>query len=277
MRLHYALPRIDLRPFVRSYYMFEADEAGAQALSAELGNIRILAAGGGHYLMADGRRTAAPRAALIGPTLAAYRFETTSRTRVFGIGILPRGWGALIGADANELADRIVDLESAFGSAARAAAAGIAEASDLAEMCAVADLFLSQRIAGRSERGGFYPEAIERWLLDAGDPGPDRLLDIMDVSRRQTDRIAKRFFGASPKLLQRKYRALRAADRILRNQAGWRDVAGPSFYDQSHFIKEFRTFIGATPAGYAAEGARLLREIQHLKRAKIIRHWDAIL
>ncbi|NOX95748.1 MAG: helix-turn-helix domain-containing protein [Alphaproteobacteria bacterium] len=90
----------------------------------------------------------------------------------------------------------------------------------------------------------------------------DKLIDVMDVSRRQTDRISKQIFGASPKLLQRKYRALRAADHIRTGQTLGAMAAGQSFYDQSHYIKEFRSFIGVTPQQFAGNQAALISAIQ---------------
>jgi AraC-like DNA-binding protein len=278
MRLSYHLPRADLRGHVRAYYLYETDGAAAQTMCAEMGNLRIVVAGGGDYLLPDGARTPCPDAALIGPTMAAYRFEARPGTRIFGAGVLPRGWGAVVGVDAEETADRAIDYLAVAGGGGRAFAAAVRAAADLADMAAVADLFIAQKIAAARDPDGFYPLVMERWLLDPADPGLDRLVAALDVSRRQADRISKRVFGASPKLLQRKYRALRAADRLLRSEtAEWRDAAGDGFYDQSHFIKEFRTFVGVTPAAYAGAAAALIRTVQETRRRRILRHWEAAL
>lgn len=278
MRLSYHLPRPDLRGHVRAYYLFETEGASAQTMCAEMGNLRIVVAGGGEYLLPGGARTPCPDAALIGPTLAAYRFEARPGTRIFGAGVLPRGWGGVVGVDAEATADRAVDFFSVAGSGARAFVEAVRNAADLIEMSAIADLFIAQRMAASRDRDGFYPLVMERWLLDPSEPCLDRLVEAMDVSRRQTDRISKRVFGASPKILQRKYRALRAADRLLRSATGvWREGASDAFYDQSHFIKEFRTFIGVTPAAYAGAAADLIRTVQETRRSKVLRHWDAVL
>jgi hypothetical protein len=41
--------------------------------------------------------------------------------------------------------------------------------------------------------------------------------------------------------------------------AGWSEAAGDAFYDQAHFIREFRAFTGLTPARFQAEIAPLTR------------------
>lgn len=278
MKLEYHLPRADLRDYVRSYYLFESERPTVQPMCAELCNIRFLVSGSGDVVLPDGAPAPEFDATLLGPTMAAYRVETGPGTRLFGVGVLPRGWNALFSVSAEVLADKAVDFTALAGPPAAIAAEAIRNASCLADMAAIADLFFAQRLAAAPERHAFYPMAIERWLLDPTEPGLDALVARMDVSRRQTDRIAKQYFGASPKLLQRKYRALRAADRILFDRPGdWTGAAGEAFYDQSHFIKEFKTFVGATPADYARSKELLIKEVQTRRRAQIIRDRTAIL
>ncbi len=263
MDLQFFLPRADLRPFVRSYYYFATEAASVQPLCAELGNIRAIIDGGGVINTPDGARYCVPEAFLIGPTMGAYSMEAAAGTRVFGVAIRPQGWSMLMGVEADEVANRVVDLSDLIGRCARASIHEIREAPTPEAMTAAADRFLAGIIDMRGSHGlrQDYPVAMEHWLLDASEPGIDALIAEMDISRRQTDRLAKRYFGASPKYLQRKYRALRAADRI-RSGADWPDPALGGFYDQSHLIKEFKTFIGVTPRQFVTNQAALLSEIQ---------------
>lgn len=271
MNLTYHLPRLDLRNFVRAYYLFETEARTVQPMCAELGNIRCLLSGGGEFHLSDGSSAPCASTALLGPTMGAYSFDAEAGTRVFGVGILPRGWKTILGVDAQEVADKVVDLSALTGAGACGAGEEIRNAPDLATMAAAADRYFCALLARRSTAHEKYPDALEKWLLDPDDLNLDRLVAMMDVSRRQTDRVAKQYFGASPKLLQRKYRALRAADRMLFDGAAdWNDAAGPSFYDQSHFIKEFRTFIGATPGDYARNHAGLVSTVQTKRRRDIV-------
>ena len=268
MDLQYFLPRADLRPFVRAYYYFSTDSASVQPLCAELGNIRVLLNGGGVLNTPNNDRHVISKAFLIGPTMGAYSMEAEAGTRVFGIGIRPLGWGVLIGMDADEAADQVIDLSAFAGRRAAPHIDAIRSAQDFQTMANAADRFFSSMLAMRQKRQNAYPEALEKWLMDPSDPDMDALLATMDVSRRQTERLAKRFFGASPKYLQRKYRALRAADRVRAGVSGWMDAAGPDFYDQSHFIKEFKTFIGVTPKQFISNQAELITEIQARRQAQ---------
>lgn len=272
MELDYFLPRADLRDFVRAYYYFSADNLSVQPMCAELGNIRVLLNGSGRVRFSNGRKIEVPNAFLIGPTNGAYVMEVEAGTRVFGIGIRPRGWGALLGVNAAETADQIYDLSDFSGRLGRRLVEEIGNAPDLPAMASAADRYFADLFVARTRRSVAYPEALEKWLTNPGDLDIDRLMEMIDISRRQTDRISKQFFGASPKLLQRKYRALRAADRIRAGQTLWVSAAGDGFYDQSHFIKDFKSFIGVTPRQFAAAEATWITEVQARRLAAPLHH-----
>lgn len=272
MELHYHLPRKGLSAYIRCYYCFVTETDAVQPLSAELGNIRVVLSGGGRLKPPGGAALNLSNAYLIGPTSGAYTVEARAGTRVFGVGILPRGWGALLGISAAEVADQVIELAAFMGPASSAALERIRAAASLPEMAAIADAYFAMLIERQARRRGYYPAAIERWLLDPRDLDLDRLVDMMDVSRRQTDRLAKQYFGASPKLLQRKYRALRAADRLLAGPACWRAAAGDAFYDQSHFIKEFRAFVGVTPLEFLNNQASLAAAVRGERGRAVAAH-----
>ena len=269
MELVFHLPRIDLRDYIRCYYFFTADQALVQPLCAEIGNIRVLVSGSARLRFADGLMTRCPSAFVIGPTTSAYVAEIDSGARVFGAGILPRGWDAILGVSAEHAADRMLDVTALEWRAGAPVIDAIQNARSISEMAAIADTFFARRLEQRARRVSAYPRALEAWITHGSDLELDRLVEMMDVSRRQTDRLAKRYFGASPKLLQRKYRALRAADMLGKPGGDWRAAAGESFYDQSHFIKEFRAFVGVTPQEYLNKQAQLTA-ISRAERKRIV-------
>lgn len=269
MRLRYFTPRPDLRACLGDYYLFEADAPIRQAVMAELGNLRFVLSGTCTLEWADGARTALAGAAAFGPTTRAFSFEAGAGARIFGIGVVPIGWHAMFGFSAELLTDKTEDLQAIVGSAAAGVLERMRNAASDSELVAAADDFMAQSLAERCGRAREFPDAIERWLLDPNAPGVDDLSARMDVSRRQLDRLAKYYFGDSPKALQRKYRALHSAARLcLGGSKNWLDASGEAYYDQSHFIKEFRTFLGTTPREFlGAPGALLVESVRLRARA----------
>ncbi len=73
------------------------------------------------------------------------------------------------------------------------------------------------------------------------------------VTRRQVERNCKRYYGAPPKVLARKYRALRAAISLAKGTVDADALLADGFYDQSHLIREIKAFTGVTPKKFTED------------------------
>lgn len=261
VQVRYFAPAPALRGLVSSYYWCETDRPLlCDRMRAELGQIRFVTRGALSYSFADGRTFAGPTALLSGPTSAPVETCATGPFACFGAGLMPAGWSALIGPDADELADEAVDLRAVCGVAADDACDAIADASDDAARVAAADRFFKALLERPRAVPAWFLRLTDDWLTATPDPRVDALVAASGMSARQVERWSRRHYGASPKLLARKYRALQAAVRLGTGEARtWSEAAGDAFYDQSHFIREFKQFVGMTPARFVADAAPVSR------------------
>lgn len=259
--LRYFAPAEPLREMISSYYLFEADaEHVTDLLRAELAQMRFVLRGSVTSQMPDGRRVACPRAMINGPTTGSVMFEGQGPLSIIGVGLMPIGWASLIGCGAHELADEITALDGALGAIATNLLDRLLNTRGTTGLVTALDTtFLKLADRARSTPR-WFARAADEWLMASRAPQVDALLQTTGVSARQAERLAKRMYGASPKLLARKYRALQAAVRMGTGQAKtWMDAAGDAFYDQPHFIREFKQFVGMTPHRFAVEGAPVMR------------------
>lgn len=267
--LDYYLPAEDLRHHIASYYLFRVDlPRVADVLSADLAQIRFLIAGEGHYRFGRGLPMPSPRISLLGPTTSATHFGARGPLLVFGIGLKPAGWGALVREDARLYANRVEDAAALFGATLENAFGALCEAPCADAMVGIADAAMRALALAGKEPPFWFTRIADAWLADEASPQVDRLIAEAGISARQIERLAQRLYGASPKLLARKYRALRAAARLSRDASPWMEAADDAFYDQSHFIREFKHFTGLTPGRFqkdpppvtrlTLEGRRLL-------------------
>ena len=260
--IRYFAPVPQLRQHVSSLYWFESQLTGfSDLMRAELGQIRLVVTGEAVNSY-DGARTRAGRGAVLqGPTTAPVHYRTTGPLSLFGIGLLPRGWAELVGVPANELADDAVNLADILPPAAVARVLdSLACAPNDDARCQVVNDFLLGLLHGTRHPAGWFTTLADDWLTASPNPDVDWLVAASGMSARSVERLSLRFYGASPKLLARKYRALGAAVRLGTGEAqGWADAAGDAFYDQAHFIREFRSFTGQTPARFLAETAPITR------------------
>ena len=258
--IRYFSPAPALRTLLSSYYLFDADlPAVRDIVRAELGQVRLLLRGHGCYTFGDGRSVVCPRLMLSGPTSAPVEFDATGPLTVFGAGLMPAGWAALIGADADELADDVVDFEAVAGRIARHGGERLTAAvSDSARVAAADAMFGA--LAARAPAPVAFTALADRWLTASANPQVDILVRAAGMSSRQVERLTNRIYGASPKLLARKYRALQAAVRLGSGEADdWAEAASTHFYDQSHFIREFKQFVGMTPVRFMRDAAPVAR------------------
>lgn len=266
--LRYFAPAAPLRSWIGSYYLFETDlSAIADTLRAELPQVRFLILGAGTLAFGPAPPVPLPTAALCGPTNVAIRFEAQGPLRLFGAGLLPAGWAALVGAGADELADQVIELDHVAGPAAHRCWMQMAEARRAREIVGAADAFFLLLSAIARPPPLWFTRTADEWLSERTNPSVDDLVGMLGMSSRQVERLCQRIYGAPPKQLARKYRTLKAAVRYgLNPRGGWEAAAAGAFYDQSHFIREFRAFVGMTPGQFVAEGAPWISRLTIAKR-----------
>lgn len=248
--LRYFAPAPDLRRHLSAYYVFRADLPHvSDVIRADMAQLRFMVSGLGSYGFANGRCIAAPEITLLGPTTAATRFDVVGPVLVFGVGILPAGWAALVEEDASLFADSLVDAVDVFGGMLEDTLDAMRFDNRGSRMIAMVDAVMRGLLMNAVDAPYWFTSMTDRWLTEDASPSVDVLIREAGVSARQVERLARRIYGAPPKLLARKYRALRAATRFA-DAPGWADAAGDAFYDQSHFIREFKHFNGQTPSQF---------------------------
>lgn len=266
--LRYFSPAAPLRDWVSSYYIFETElPVINDTLRAELPQVRFMFAGAGTYSYGGQGPVRVPQAALCGPTTVAVHFHAAGPLRLVGAGLLPAGWAALVGAGASGFADSVTDLEDVAGLMARRTLDRMGEARSHRELVAAADAFFLLLSMQAKPPPMWFTRAADEWLAGSVNPQVDDLVALTGMSARQIERLAQRVYGASPKMLARKYRTLQAAVRLgLDPDAGWEAAAAGAFYDQSHFIRDFKQFVGMTPTQFADRESPWITRLTIAKR-----------
>lgn len=245
--LRYYEAPADLSELVGSIYLFTASMPFVSDLTrADFAQLRFMLSGEGHYTFHDGRQMDTPEVCLLGPTTSAIHFDVDGPLQTVGIALLPLGWYALTGLDACDHADSLLDGTQLGGEYAEM----LQTLRAIEEPQVAVDLlwnFLRNRFRRLSTSYRNFVKETDAWLADESSPRIEALIEATDLSPRQVARLTNRLYGAPPKLLARKYRALRTASLIASTDVDWRDTIGVAFYDQSHFIRELKHFVGVTP------------------------------
>lgn len=261
VRLDYAVPEPDLAEYISLFYLFEADvpilEDTERADRAQL-RFRLNPLGA-EYRFPDGSVQRAEGIHILGPTTGAMTVRAEGPVRVFGAGITPCGWSALIGARASTMVNRVFRADELFGDAFDGVIERLAAASEIGPMIRIASDLIGTLLDRRDLGALGFVRDVDAWLAASDSPDLDDLVATTGLSRRQVERKCNALYGAPPKLLARKYRALRAAVALASDEASLSDVIDRGFYDQSHLIREIKQFTGLTPRQIKADPPLLSR------------------
>lgn len=237
-------------PFVESYYLFRNEAINISGVErVDMGQIRFMLKGKGVLTFPDGHRENSCPVMVNGAGTAAASYTVEGPFHCFGVSLRAVGWKALIGLPAHKVADRVIDAEDVFGPCVRPLLERLRRMTTLAEMVAAVEplLYARRRLVPAAHRA--LAGAVREWAASE-EPVIEGLYARVEMSERQVMRLCNEYFGGPPKLLERKFRAIRAAMRIYQGEDPG-DVAG-RFSDQSHMINELRHFTGHTPTSLRA-------------------------
>ncbi|QNE31686.1 helix-turn-helix transcriptional regulator [Sphingomonas sp. NBWT7] len=250
VQLDYRVPPDDLRPYVTLFYDFRADLAVfddvERADHAQL-RLRLRSGPEASYEFADGRCQSSPMLHVIGPTTGAIRTRADGPIELVGMGLQPAGWHALFGIEASAMIDRAADACDLLGDGVTDAAAAMRAVDGIDARIDIAADFVRRAVASGARCSIEFAARIDAWLAGSASPDVAELVAMTGLSRRQVERRCNALYGAPPKVLARKYRALRAASALASGSASLDELLAEGFYDQSHLIRELKRFIGMTP------------------------------
>ncbi|MDB5679541.1 AraC family transcriptional regulator [Sphingomonas bacterium] len=247
--LDYRVPGPDVVDYATLFYFFSTDLPVFEDMErADHAQMRFrLDDGAAEYRFVDGTVQQAMPVHVIGPSSAAYKVRAEGPVRLFGWGLTAGGWAAMMGGDASNALNRMIDPTALLGARMMETRAALQRAADIDAMTAIGTALIHELVGDSCVEMVRFAQQVDAWLEDSQSPEIDDLIAVTGLSRRQVERKCNAIYGAPPKLLARKFRALRAAVAMRGRDLSFDDAVGQGFYDQSHLIREVKQFTGLTP------------------------------
>jgi len=196
----------------------------------------------------------AGRSGLAGVHTGRFVRTLEGRGRVLGIKFHPGCFRPFWRGPMGEITDQVISLAAAFGTAGEQLEASIlACGEEEARAVALAEAFLLDRLPVPDPKAQLARSIVARTLEDRELVQAEALAQTSGLSLRSLQRLFHDYVGVSPKWVIQRYRLHEAMERLEADQPV--DLSGLAtslgYYDQAHFIKAFKTFLGRTPAVYA--------------------------
>jgi AraC-like DNA-binding protein len=179
-------------------------------------------------------------------------FQPHTPLEGFVVAFLPHGFADLFRYDASTVVDQLPDFSSLFREEEEFLYNKMAAAPDFESMVEVANSFFLARLPAVDNSRQMI-EAVERIVNSNGLIDVKQLANEVNMSLKTLERHFRTRVGVSPKMYAR-FKRFHYALRLLNDPVpkSWLDIAHEcGYYDQAHFIKEFRRFTNRNPSSFS--------------------------
>lgn len=269
--MHYKkfLPRPELSPYVECYYIWESDgtvcmdvESPPNACSAIAFNY------GDSYFLSNQKyeKAIVPDCFVTGQSIQNYTLHLNGNVGIAGIALRPAGLYHFLAIPMYGLTDERLDLSKVKYDSFLPALEAIRKSNSHEGKVSVMETLMDELLAQPTHGNPVVQKAANQIFEDFGATNITDLLEELPMSRRSFERKFLEEVGVSPKT----YAKIRRFGYTCSLMAGNRYVNlmdvlhRGGYYDQSHFIKDFKYFSGRTPRKYALTNNELANHVDRM-------------
>ena len=205
-----------------------------------------------------------PRSMVLGQTIDPFYIEPTGYVNTFAIRFYPYGFANFVTTPIKDLTNKETPIELLFGEkTAKRLEKEIIEATNTRQRIAIVERFLLAKLGEQSTIDNIVRTTIEALILTKGNTSISNILRDDLSKRRQLERKFGKQIGISPKQLGKVIR-LQSALKMLLNEEeeSLTNIAYKSeYYDQAHFIKDFKEFTGISPKEFLGNENMILSSV----------------
>ncbi|HEX6225468.1 MAG TPA: helix-turn-helix domain-containing protein [Chryseolinea sp.] len=260
-------PHPDLNPLVKCYWTLEVPAGtherqriipdGCIEMIFILGdNVKRFTSGDNFLIQ--------PRAMILGQTTDPFFIQPTGYVNTFAVRFYPYGFTTFVTASLKQLANTETPLGILFGEKqASDLERKIVQASGTNTRIGVIEEFLLNKLKNKSTIDHIVKSTIDVLLSTGGSKSINSILENDLSKKRQLERKFIKHVGISPKQLGKVIR-LQTALRMLLNQQSeslTKIAYDSAYYDQAHFIKDFKEFTGINPKEFLEDEKMVLSTI----------------
>lgn len=247
-------PDKPLQPWVECYWhvqLYTGMEGKRETIMPN-GKVEMIFALEGDYRVGNRRTYRMKHAWLSGLQEEPLHIEYSGASNLIGIRFHPSGLFPFLQIPISETANEVEPLEMIWGSFADEIFESLSETGTIEDIFSKLDVFLHRKIIPAKENQHSVIKKVIDEICFRQAHSFSLIAEEMGYSERHLNRLFKDMTGISPKLMARIFRFEKASKQLFKgtDSGNAADFLELGYYDQSHFIREFKRFSGMTPGEY---------------------------
>jgi len=256
-------PTFELTEFIKRYWTLDGEKENTPIKNTIVpdGTMKLIFHYGETYKhhSQSGEITILPKCFLIGQLTKPYVIEPIGITGSFVVQFKPNGFLPFTTIPIKEMENTAIPLDKLFGENGKKLSEQILNANSTSERIQIIEIFLLGELSNKRTIDSIVKSTVETIYNANGKFSVNEFLKSNNINRRQLSRKFSSTIGLSPKQLAKTIR-IQTTLKALLNEEHTRltDLAYENeYFDQAHFIKDFKEFTGLTPKEFYGEDLKM--------------------
>ena len=256
-------PGSRLRSYVKSFFYYEsASEETFTDTVFPSGCMEIIFnMGAGQWLTASGNSfITTPKIELWGQIIKPLPIKSLGKNMMFGVRFYPYAAGSFFNENIEEFNNQVTDY-TAIEKSAASLHQRLFDKQSLPQRVEILEDYLWNRLSlpeKRKSKIALVHNIMQELRRDDFFDNIENVAERYGITSRYLQKVFLQYTGLTPKLYSKIHRFQNSLNLVIKSEAPLTTIAYNCGYsDQSHFIREFKTFTGTTPSGFAPEKSPL--------------------
>lgn len=192
---------------------------------------------------------------IYGVTSGKFSRRLTGKGQVLGVKFRPGAFYPFVKSPISQFTDDTLCLEDVFGVDCAGLEKTILTLDDDGLMVEQVENFLRDRLPERDETITLINQIVDHIIADRSLTKVDDVVAHFHMNKRTLQRLFNQYVGVSPKWVIQRYRLQDAVDQLAEGET--EDNAQLAlklgYFDQAHFIKDFKMLVGKSPVKYSRQ------------------------
>lgn len=257
MEFKHFLPSAILKPYIRHYYSFESDSATEfDDIVFPSGDMEVIfnLGGGTWESSVAGKFIKTPPIELWGQITKPLPIKSKGKHRMLGIKFFTHSAAYFFNDEIGVFNDRIFDLSDILGTAVKGLHEQLLETTDVTQRLGLLERFLIQRLVANEKKVFKVDKVADILKSIKRNPEENSIGNIASnhgITPRYLQKLIYQNTGLSAKSFHKINRFQHSLQLMAKNDQPFTSIAYEcGYFDQSHFIRDFKSFTGTTPSDY---------------------------